>query len=139
MKFPYVKQPNLARPLEPWFARPIIPVCISYKNKSLNISALIDSGADFCLFNVEIGRQIGIQIEKGKPFKFFGIEGSFINAYIHQIELQIIGIEHSITIPVAFTDSRGVFAVLGQEGFFDNFRIKFERDHNTIEITPVKR
>jgi len=28
---------------------------------------------------------------------------------------------------------------LGQLGFFDNFRIKFEKDRNIIEVTPVKR
>jgi len=138
MRFPYVKQPNFLRPQEPWFARPIIPIRLTYKNNSLNISALIDSGADFCLFNAEIGRRLGIQIGSGKLHKFFGIEGSPIDTYFHSVKLQVIGIDHFIITPAAFTESRGVVAVLGQVGFFDNFRVKFERDRNVIEINPVK-
>ena len=139
MKFPYLKQPNLLNPQEPWISRPIIPVRVSRKNNSLNISALIDSGADFCLFHSEIGRGLGLEIEKGKPLKFFGIEGSPINAYLHLIEFQIIGIDRSVIIPVAFTESPGVVAILGQLGFFDNFRIKFEKDHNIIEIMSIRK
>lgn len=137
MRFPYIKQPNLLKPQEPWISRPIIPVNITYKNNSLNISALIDSGADFCLFNTEIGRRLGIQVEEGNLYKFFGIEGSSIDVYLHSIKLQVIGIDYSVTMPVGFTESRGVIAILGQEGFFDNFRIKFERDRDTIDIVPI--
>ncbi|MBU4299369.1 hypothetical protein KJ636_04965 [Patescibacteria group bacterium] len=139
MRFPYLKQPNFLNPQKLWISRPIIPIRISYKNNFLNISALIDSGADFCLFHSEIGRKLGFEIEKGKPLKFFGIEGSSINAYLHSVEIQIIGVERSVIIPVAFTESFGVVAILGQVGFFDNFRIKFEKDHDIIEIMPVKK
>ncbi|PJC28967.1 hypothetical protein CO053_01780 [Candidatus Shapirobacteria bacterium CG_4_9_14_0_2_um_filter_40_11] len=139
MKFPYLKQPNLLNPQQPWISRPIIPIRISHKNNSLNISALIDSGADFCLFHSEIGRRLDIEIEKGKTLKFFGIEGSPINAHLHLVKIQVIDIDHSVTIPIAFTESPGVVAILGQLGFFDNFRIKFEKDRNIIEVTPVKR
>jgi len=44
-----------------------------------------------------------------------------------------------IKIPVGFINSDSVGLLLGQEGFFDNYRIKFERDHNVFEITPVKK
>lgn len=37
-----------------------------------------------------------------------------------------------------FVDSNGVAAILGQEGFFNEFRIKFERDRGIIEINPVR-
>jgi hypothetical protein len=44
-----------------------------------------------------------------------------------------------IEIEAGFVDSPAADAILGQEGFFDAFKIKFEKDHNIIEITPSKR
>ena len=44
-----------------------------------------------------------------------------------------------VEITAGFINSSGVVAILGQDGFFDAFRIKFERDHGIVEITPVKK
>jgi hypothetical protein len=44
-----------------------------------------------------------------------------------------------IEIEAGFVDSPSVSAILGQEGFFDAFKIKFEKDHNIIEITHSKK
>ncbi len=139
MKFPYLKQPNLLKPQAPWIARPIIPVKLSYERNSLNVAALIDSGADFCIFNTEIGERLGIPIKEGETLDFFGITKIPVKVYLHKIKLQVLGIDHLIEISAGFTEASGVVAILGQEGFFDNFRIKFEKDHNVIEITPVKK
>jgi hypothetical protein len=68
-----------------------------------------------------------------------GIEGGRLVAYIHKIKLQVVGIENIIEIEAGFVDSPAVNAILGQEGFFDAFKIKFEKDHNIIEITPSKK
>lgn len=137
MKFPYFKTPR-EDPRKRWISRPIIPVTLFGPKGSINIDALIDSGADRCLFNSQIGKEIGLEIEKGEREIFSGIEGGKLLAYLHKIHLQIIGINKIIEIIAGFTDAPGVFAILGQEGFFDAFKIKFEKAHNTIEITPIK-
>ena len=66
-----------------------------------------------------------------------GLAGPRILAYIHKIKMHILGLSGSIEIEAGFTESPGVSAILGQEGFFDAYRIKFERDRGIIEITPV--
>jgi predicted aspartyl protease len=137
MKFPYFKTPR-ADPRKKWVARPIIPVVLSGPKKNIPIYALIDSGADKCLFNAEVGTEIGIDLERGEKEYFSGIEAGRVVTYLHKIHLQISGIDKMIEVEAGFTAAQGVVAILGQEGFFDNFRIKFEKDHNTIEITPVK-
>jgi hypothetical protein len=43
-----------------------------------------------------------------------------------------------VTIPVMFWERQPV-ALLGQIGFFDRHKIRFERDHNSFEITPIKK
>ena len=52
-----------------------------------------------------------------------------------EIQVKDLG---KVKIPVGFIDSRSVIGLLGQAGFFDSHRIKFERDHNSFEIIPVK-
>jgi hypothetical protein len=68
-----------------------------------------------------------------------GIEGGRLVAYIHKIKLQVVGIENIIEIEAGFVDSPAADAILGQGGFFDAFKIKFEKDHNIIEITPSRK
>jgi len=136
MKFRYIKFPT-ADPKRKWISRPIIPIQIEGPRGRWEGHALIDSGADRSLFSFEIGEIIGLDISKGKIEYFGGIGGTRILAYIHKIKMHILGLSGSIEIEAGFTESPGVSAILGQEGFFDAYRIKFERDRGIIEITPV--
>ena len=54
-----------------------------------------------------------------------------------ELEIQVKDL-NKVKIPVGFIDSRSVTGLIGQGGFFDLHRIKFERDHNSFEISPVK-
>ena len=47
--------------------------------------------------------------------------------------------DKEIIVTAGFVDSNGVAVILGQDGFFDNFRIKFEKDHGIVEIIPVRK
>jgi len=137
MKFDYLKQPNFLNPQKPWISRPFIPVRLSYKDKHLDVYALIDSGADVSIFHSSIAKELGIDFILGRKEKFFGISGEAIDVYFHKLRLQIIGSPESIELEVGFTDSKGVSAILGQAGFFENYHIKFERDKERIEIMPI--
>lgn len=137
MKFPYVKTPH-SDPNKKWVARPIIQVTLFGPKGEVHVYALVDSGADKCLFNMEIGNEIGLNIFKGESENFSGIEGGGLVAYLHKIQLQVKDINKKIEIVAGFTDSPGIMPILGQAGFFDNFRIKFEKDHDVIEIVPIK-
>jgi hypothetical protein len=86
------------RSYKKWISRPLIPVIIFGPKSNIKVLALIDSGADKCLFNAQIGREIGLEVEKGKPETFMGIEGGRLVAYIHKIKLQVVGIENIIEI-----------------------------------------
>src|SRR5205807_4815512 len=89
---------------------------------------------DESLFHASIGRSLGIDVESGTYMRFDGIAGS-IEAYMHLIEIQIQDFPERVTIRAGFTESDGVHAILGQAGFFENFRICFERYRWRIEIT----
>lgn len=139
MKFDYLKQPNFLNPQKPWISRPLIPVRLINKDKQLKVYALLDSGADASLFHSSIAKELGIDMETGRRESFFGISGENINVYFHSINLQIIGSSETVELEAGFTDSKGVAAILGQTGFFENYHIKFERDKERLEVTPVKK
>jgi hypothetical protein len=114
MKFPYLKTLR-TDPRKKWISRPIIPVSLFGPKGGVNVDALIDSGTDRCLFNAQLGREIGLEIEKGERETFSGIEGGEIVAYLHKIKRQIIGIDKIVELEAGFTDAPAVFAILGQD------------------------
>ncbi|MBI2263198.1 hypothetical protein HY373_01510 [Candidatus Berkelbacteria bacterium] len=138
MNFPYFKIPALD-PNRKWISRPVIPIRIYGPIDNIAIDALIDSGADISLFNLEIGKRLGLDFSDSQIENFLGIGGDGIAAYIYEIEVKILGMPNSIKIKAGFADSPNVIAILGQEDFFDAYRIKFEKYRNIIEINPVSR
>jgi hypothetical protein len=117
--------------------RPMIEVELIGK-KWINGLALIDSGADCNMINIEYAEPLGIL--HGKEKEYTGIEGKQMKCFIANIPINVKHFDLPISIPFAFIDSPAVDILLGQEGFFDKFRIKFEKDHNVFEITyPPKK
>lgn len=137
MKFPYIKIPP-SDPRRKWISRPIISITLSGSSGRATVEALIDSGADLSLFHVSLAHRIGINLGDCPIAIFSGIESGKLNAWLHEVAVEIVGVGKSTKFNVGFVDSPGVFAILGQEGFFDHYRIKFERDRDIFEIMPVK-
>ena len=138
MKFLYSKLPSYNPNLK-WTARPYIPIRIIGPKRFWEGYGLIDSGADRCLFNNKIAEDIGLDLSDGNNENFGGIEGGNLKAKLHKVKIQIMGMNEETEILAGFIDSSGVAAILGQDGFFDAFRIKFEKDHGIIEIVPVRK
>lgn len=138
MKFDYLKQPNFRDPQKPWVSRPFIPVRLFYKDSHVDLFALVDSGADACLFHNSVGKALGISIEQGEKQMFYGIEAGGVDVYFHQIKLQVRGASEVIAIKAGFVDSKNVSGILGQQDFFENYKITFERSKEVVEIKPMQ-
>ena len=132
--FDYRKIPNHAIPRKRWIKRPMLQVTLFNGLKRKQVICLVDSGADESLFHSSIGRDLGIDIESGRHKEFDGIAGN-LTAYMHLIELQIQDFPERIKIEAGFTESEDVDAIVGQAGFFENFRICFDRRKGRIEVT----
>lgn len=137
MKFPYIKLPFSDLKLK-WVSRPYIPIRLTGPEGFWEGYGLIDSGADRSLFNIQIAEKIGLNLGESHFENFGGIEGGVLKAVLKKVKIQIIGMDETIEITAGFVKSEGVAAILGQDGFFDAFRIKFEKDHGIVEIVPVK-
>jgi len=119
--------------------RPMVSVEIFGSDDSKKFDALLDSGADVSLLNLEIAEVLGIDLSNAKPANFTGISGN-INGYrVERVKVKIEGFFEEIEMPVCFVDSPSVGLLLGQDGFFDLHRIKFEKDHDTFELVSVKK
>lgn len=138
MKFPYIKFPS-TDPQRKWISRPLIPIKLIGPKNNWEGYALVDSGADRSLFNIAIAEKTGMDFEKDLTEDFSGIEGGTLRTNLSKVKLQIIGTEETVEVIAGFVDSPNVSAILGQDGFFDVFRIKFERDHGLFEIIPVSK
>ena len=133
MRFRYTEIRNHQDPARP-FHRPYLIVRLTHGTKHKDVIALVDSGADLCLFQSDIGKLIGIDVERGSELAFEGVSGATATAYLRRISLTVRGMS-SISLDVGFTDSMAVgTGLLGQQGFFEQFRVGFELADQVFEI-----
>ena len=98
--------------------------------------AVIDSGADDCVFPASFGRALGLNIRTGKHYPFAGIGSGGHRAYFFDIQLEIAGVTRRHRLPIGFTkalESQGL-GLLGQNGFFDRFTVCFSHSRQRITI-----
>jgi len=137
MKFTYQEmpcEPSEAFPKMRTAFRPVIPVTIRNGTYKVEVFALIDSGADFCVFPSEACLVLGIDECSGKKTPVQGVGRSVSVTYYHEVEMEIAG--HKMPLYVGFTSVP--IPLLGQIGFFDRWCVKMDYGQKSIEITPRK-
>lgn len=139
MKFKYRK---ITLPVQSDFLgksifKPIIPIKISKSDRSLQYAALIDSGADFCIFDAEIGEGLGINIKSGEEIQFGGIQNlGGAKAYVHKVGIEVGGHRFDTDIAFSFDIAKHGYGILGQKGFFDVFQVQFDLKKEVIGLKP---
>src|SRR5437762_356025 len=101
MKFSYFRFPR--EESSPLFGRavlrPIIPITLSRGEHFIDYAALIDSGADFCIFDAEIGELLGIDVLSGDRIPFEGVQDSRpTEAFLHSVDFNIGKSKYTTTI-----------------------------------------
>ena len=138
LKYNYRKfdsKPSDAFPRRFCVSRPVIPIQLIKGQDRVKCFAMIDSGADYCIFQASLGEIIGLAIESGKLDHFGGISGQKqLTAYFHNIQIEVGG--HEFDCWAGF--SRDIEALpcglLGQLGFFNLFDILFDYNKGRIEL-----
>lgn len=142
MKFKYYKFPfpQKSEIFGNAILKPIIPIRISYGNNSLKYSALIDSGADFCIFHSQIGEYFGLDIKSGPKDSFSGITPGITMAevYFHEITLNVGGWDYKTIVGFSEGIADFGYGLLGQKGFFDIFVVKFDLIKEEVELKDRK-
>ena len=125
MKFPYQefpKNPTPAFPKDTTELIPIVPVVLRHGDKEFEIDALVDSGASSCLFAGMLGTGLGLDVNQGPSKDIYELGRGSVKAYYHRVTLQIGNIVWQEYVGFCFDNFR-VDGILGQKGFFSNFRV----------------
>ena len=114
---------------------PVIDLKAQYKKKALTIKALVDSGASYSVFRVEIADYLGIKLEKGKVLYLEGIGGRILG-YLHTISI-IIGNKKYRCKAVFSREFTVSFNILGRDNFFTPFFITFYEKDKKVLIKTI--
>jgi hypothetical protein len=114
--------------------RPVIPVEIGHGTASIPYEVLVDSGADFCIFDAGIAELLDIDLQSGIPAQVVGITGTLETYYIHQVRLTIGGWPYDVAVGFLQNIARMGYGVVGQNGFFDKFVVKFDLASEEVEL-----
>jgi hypothetical protein len=116
--------------------RPIVEVELSHGNQQRKFLALIDSGADQIMMPAAIAEALGIDCEQCPRRTSLGVSMEPIEGFVSHLTFRIAHQVDAFDAPVVFIDT-DVPVLLGREGFFDHYRVKFEQDHDTFEIAAA--
>lgn len=110
--------------------RPKIPIRFLAKNRRITnpFDCLFDTGADRCLFPAELGKALGLNVEKGRESKTIGIDNVPITTYSHNISFFIGSKKIDTSVDFAYKIN---ILLLGRDGFMNHF------EH--IEFNEVKK
>jgi len=112
-------------------------VRLRHRERFIDLLALIDSGADDCLFPVGLANLLGLELLPEKAGQYVGIGPGEITATFDTIALEVG--DWSLALYAGFLDSPTAPALLGQNGFFSRFEVKFNLLEKTIELRPFQK
>ena len=108
------------------------------QDKFVIYEALVDSGADLCIFHADLAPILGIDLKSGEKIPLGGITGDGM-AYVHPVEFKVRGDRYKTLCAFSEDITDYGYGILGHVGFFDHFRVKFEYDIKNIELVPTNR
>lgn len=132
-----------AKPIEPFpnrtsVTRPVVDILLLFDKKSVKYSALIDSGADYCIFHAEMADLLGLEVKKGEKLTFFGTSGEPQIAYFHTVQIELAGWSMELYCGFSYDMQSLPYGILGQTGFFDRFKLEFDYVNKRIELKPKR-
>ena len=116
--------------------RPVVEIELWNASHHRKFLALIDSGADQIMMPAAIAEAFGIDRAASARRTLLGVSMVPIEGFVAYLTIHVEHQEDPFDAPVVFIDT-DIPILLGREGFFDQYRIKFEQDHDTFEISPA--
>ena len=128
MKFPYARYQS--------YYMPIIPITLSRGDYCVVTEALVDSGAASSVFDAQFAEALGIKdVRSGTKVMFEGVSGHQLAGYQHDVTIEVGGSRFAnVTLAFCSDMPDNAVNILGQQGFFDLFPIKFTYRLKEIEL-----
>jgi hypothetical protein len=134
LRFRYVRipaTPSKAFPHAGYYHRPLIPVTLSTGSKSARLLALIDSGADNTIFNMQVAAMLGLRLGDAPADLFCGTSGQEQTARYRRLTIRVGAISYQAMVGFAELPF-DVAGILGQDGFFDRFAVELDQTRGLI-------
>lgn len=117
--------------------RPSIEILISNNDKpaikSIVQMAMVDSGSDVVLMDVEIAEYLEIDPNACQKTRMSGVTGE-AEGFVAKVHLKVEQFEETIPVDVVFIKELKTGILLGQKGFFDYFTIIFDKSNNIFKL-----
>lgn len=134
--FPYTEFLGLA---EDRVFRPLIPVTFKANDQEFKSYALIDSGADYSIFPIEMAGIFKLKISDQPQYNILGAGGEIFKIYKSPIEIGHIiqkrGFRDIKWKSFVYFAESGNTILLGQNGFLNRFKVSLNGKEKTVEIT----
>jgi len=120
-------------------ARPILPLLLTYGRSRVFSYAIVDSGADQCMFPLSLATALDLDPFRGPSAQIGGVGSSNVPAYFWDLVVELPGIT-TFPLRAGFTEGLNQWGLglLGQDGFFNRFRVNFRLNREAdfeIEIS----
>ena len=114
---------------------PYLPIALSYQNRSLQVSGLLDTGASVNVLPYDIGLQLGAVWEEqtisvvltGNLAQFLA-RGLVVSAKVGQLP--------PVRLAFAWTQANNVPLILGRQNFFSECDVCFYGSQLAFEVSP---
>ena len=135
MKFKYRYFRDTSGLVDRYIKLPLVAVRLDYRGKQTAIVGLVDTGATDCLFDWDIADDLGITLSSADATReYVGVGGESVVGHVHRIKLQINGFSEWVEFDAAFINAKLPYQLLGESGFFDNYKVTFKRYRGRFEI-----
>jgi hypothetical protein len=119
--------------------KPLVTVRLLNGGKGLDTNALVDTGADYSVFDADLAEPLGLELTRGKRVNCEGLDGNTLPAYEHTIWIKLLDAPPSwkaIKARVVFRENHPsrVGNLLGRIDFFAALLIGFDEKEQKLYI-----
>jgi hypothetical protein len=146
MKFPFIKFPALPQPAFPGKSeciRPFLPIFLINGPKVVRVFAVVDSGADSCVFPASLASHLGIVLPNQNSSVFCGTGNDAQLAFYEDIKVAVwsvvdrkIALTFDLYAGFCSTMEHVGLGLLGQDGFFSKFKVSIDHRNQCFDIEP---
>jgi len=117
-------------------SRPLIPIRLRGRPgfRPIDTLALLDSGADRCVFSEDFAVRLGLDLAAGISVPIKGATGGQLSGRILAVTVELVGV--TFDCHAAFTSGNIPYSFIGREGIFEKAQWGFRIAHDIIYFDP---
>lgn len=112
--------------------RPVATLTLTVGEISVEVTMLVDSGADITMIPLRLGRALGFKEDTARIETMRGISTYGVPYIEQKVEIKLVG--QTFPAVVAWVLTEEVPLLLGRKDVFDKFRITFDETERKVEF-----